>query len=220
MKSLFMQINIWRKVTIGLTGLGLAVFILLHMLGNLLLFAGDQAYNTYAHKLITNPAIIAMEALLLLIFTIHVIWALTLTFLNRQAKGVSPQKDSTNTLIHRTLWLQGVVILIFLILHLITFKYGPYYAVEYDGKMIRDLFRLVAEVFQSPVYVAWYIISLIILSFHLNHGLQASIRSLGFYNEKYTSKIQKFCLIYTLVVTVGFISQPLLFFIQGGSFGF
>ncbi len=220
MKSLFIKINIWRKATIGLTGLGLSVFILAHMLGNLLLFVGEKEYNIYSHKLINNPGIIVIETLLLLVFAIHVIWALALTFFDKQAKGASPQKDSMNTLIQKTLWLQGIVILIFIIIHLITFKYGPYYKAEYDGQTVRNLFRLVSEVFQKPIYIVWYILSLVILSFHLNHGLQASIRSLGFYHEKYTPRIQKICLAYTLIVTLGFISQPLyVFFVQGGGFG-
>ena len=220
MKSFFMN-NIWRKVTIGFTGLGLALFVLVHMSGNLLLFVGEREYNLYAYGLKNIPGFFLAEIGIMLAFAIHVIWALALVFYNKKAKGGAPEKDSVNSLIHKTLWIQGIIILTFLVLHLITFEYGTYYEVEYDGKKVRNLFLLVTEVFQSPSYVLWYIFSLIILSFHLNHGLQAALRSLGFYHEKYNSKIKIFCLAYTLVVTLGFISQPLYVFLsQGGFLGF
>ena len=221
MRSFFAKINIWRKFTIGLTGLGLAGFLLFHMLGNLTLYLGEEAYNTYSHRLNSIPGIEVVKILLLLIFAIHAVWALALAFLNYQAKGSSPQKDSTNTFVHKTLWLQGTIILVFVILHLSNFKNGPSYPIEYDGTKMRDLSRLVIEVFQNPVQVFWYVLSLIILSFHLNHGLQASFRSLGFYHEKYTPTLQTLGLIYTVVIILGFISLPLyVFFFQGVQIGF
>ena len=213
--------NVWRKATIGLTGLALALFILVHMLGNLFLFVGEKEYNLYAYGLKNLPGFFIAEIGVMLSFAIHVIWTLSLAFYNKKAKGGAPQKDSTNSLIHKTLWIQGIIILTFLVFHLITFEYGPYYEIEYDGKKVRNLFLLVTEVFQKPAYILWYIFSLVILSFHLNHGLRASFRSLGLYHEKYNSKIQIFCLAYTLIVILGFISQPVYVFLsQGGFLGF
>ncbi len=66
---------------------------------------------------------------------------------------------------HRTLFAQGLILLVFVILHLITFKYGPHYSVNYGSGDIRDLFRLIVEVFQEPGYVAWYLVALFILEF-------------------------------------------------------
>ena len=133
-------------------------------------------------------------------------------FIKQTKKGAV--NDSATQLIHKTLWIQGGIILIFVILHLITFKYGSIYWVEYDGQRIRDLFQLVAEVFQKPIYTAWYLFCLLILSFHLAHGLKASIRSVGFYSPW----IDKVSLVYSIIVTLGFISQPLyfLFFYSSG----
>ena len=213
MKSTFLKISIGRKILVGVTGIGLALFVLMHMLGNLLLFVGEKPYNMYSDSLIHNPLLIFFEIGLLILFFTHIFWALFLTVQNYLAKGVLV-KDSTNSLIHKTLWLQGVVIFIFVILHLITFKYGTYYHVEYDGKNVRNLFLLVSEVFQKPSYVIWYIFCLLALFTHLNHGLQASLRSLGFDQE---SLIQKAGLTYSLIVTLGFISQPLYFLFLYGN---
>ncbi len=208
MKSIFLQSTVWRKVFIGLTGLGLAFFILIHMSGNLLLFVGEKSYNMYSHTLISNPLTLFFEIGLLLTFIIHILWALALAVHNRRTKGSSVEKDSANSLIHKTLWIQGVIILIFVILHLITFKFGTSYTAIYEGQEVRDLFRLVNEVFQKPLYVIWYLFSLLILAFHLNHGLQASLRSLGFYHK---TSLQRIGLIYSLIVTLGFMAQPVYF---------
>ena len=211
MKSFFLS-AVGRKFTIGLTGIILAGFAGAHMMGNLLLFAGPKSYNIYSHTLINHPLTLIIEIVLLASFVIHSLWAVTLTLFNRQKKG--PADHSATQLIHKTLWIQGVIIFVFVILHLITFKYGSVYWVEYDGQRIRDLFQLVAEVFQKPVYTAWYLLCLLILSFHLAHGLKASIRSIGFYSPL----VDKISLIYSAVVTLGFVSQPLyfLFFYSSG----
>ena len=208
MKSVFLQTTVWQKVFVGLTGLGLAFFILIHMLGNLLLFVGAKSYNMYSHQLINNPLTLFFEIGLLLLFVVHIFWALGLTVYNKKKKGSSAVKDSANSLVHKTLWIQGIIILTFVILHLFTFKYGTHYTVIYEGQEIRDLFRLVEEVFQKPLYAVWYLFSLLILAVHLNHGLQASLRSLGFYQKPY---LQRIGFVYSLIVTAGFMAQPIYF---------
>ncbi len=208
MKSVFLRTTVWQKVFVGLTGLGLAFFILIHMLGNLLLFVGAESYNMYSYQLINSPVTVFFEIGLLFLFIIHILWALGLTLYNRKRKGPSAVKDSANSLIHKTLWIQGTIILTFVVLHLFTFKYGTHYTIMYEGQEVRDLFRLVKEVFQKPLYVAWYLFSLLILAVHLNHGLQASLKSLGFYQESYLRKVG---FIYSLIVTAGFMAQPIYF---------
>ena len=190
MKSFFITSTVGRKLIIGLTGLILMLFIGVHMAGNLLLFVSPKAYNLYSHALISNPATIVIEILLLMSFAFHVLWALAITVYNKQKKGVVHKRLSGHW-IHKTLWVQGVIIFVFVVLHLVTFKYGTLYEVQYDEVVVRDLFRLVAEVFQKPIYVIWYLLCLVILGFHLSHGLKASIRSLGFYHDRYTPVIDK-----------------------------
>ena len=75
------------------------------------------------------------------------------------------------------------------ILHLITFKFGTLYTATYGDAEIRDLHRLVIEVFQSPIYVAWYILSLIALGVHLSHGVASAFKTLGFFNKSSFSVI-------------------------------
>ena len=109
----------------------------------------------------------------------------------------------------------GSIVLFFIIYHLITFKWGPVYTIEYAGESMRDLHRLVIEVFSSPAYVAGYVVCLVLLGIHLSHGVSSIFQSLGLNHPKYTPTIKKVGWLYALVVAGGFISQPIyVFFCQ------
>ena len=207
--------TIGRKQMVGVAGLGLSLFVLVHMAGNLLMFVGAEAYNKYAHALTSNPFIYAAEAGLISIFMIHLVIAILLTLKNREAKGssyaVSPKKN-TASFASKTMWAQGVIILAFVVLHLRTFKYGPIYDVSYDGVVMRDIFKLMVEVFSSPYYVFFYFGVLLLLGLHLSHGLASSFQTLGLNGPKYDDKIKKIGHAYAALVTLGFISQPFYVF--------
>jgi succinate dehydrogenase / fumarate reductase cytochrome b subunit len=146
--------------------------------------------------------------------------AVILTIENRKARGsryaVTPKGDKGGSLASRTMAAQGSLILAFVILHLITFKYGTYYETTVNGVAMRDLHRLVIEVFHQPGYVVWYSVALIILGFHLRHGVQSVFQSFGFKNDHYANLIQKTAIAYAAIVAIGFLSQPFyVFFIAG-----
>lgn len=202
----------------GVTGLGLAFFVLSHMAGNLLIFVSPEAYNMYGHNIVSNPLIYVAEAGLLIMFFAHLINAFVLKIRNKGARsqgydqGVNGEKGidfASKTMIHT-----GIVIGIFAVLHLITFKYGTVYTVTYDGEEIRDLARLMVEVFMQPGYVAWYVFSLICLGFHLSHGVASAIKTLGFNHPRYNDRIELISKAYGWIVAFGFISQPLYIFLN------
>lgn len=212
-KPCFFRSSIGKKYIMGATGLGLSLFVLMHLLGNLGLFVSAEAYNKYSHALVSNPVIYLAEAGLLGIFAFHLINGICLTFQNKRARpqryamitqGEKAVSHASRTMIHT-----GIVVFIFTIYHLVTFKYGPYYEVTYNGVTMRDLQRLVVEVFQSPAYVVGYIIALLALGHHLSHGVQSAFQSLGFNHPKYNCSIKRFGFVFALLVTLGFISQPL-----------
>ncbi len=213
--------TIGQKQVIGLTGLGLCGFVLVHMVGNLLILVGPQAYNEYSHALISNPLIYLAEAGLLLMFLAHLVIASVISFANWRARdsryAVPPNGDKGTSLLKRTLWFQGLLILVFLILHLITFKYGTHYTANYGKGDIRDLHRLAIEVFHQPGYVIWYIVALLTLLFHLSHGLPSSLQTFGIYQPRFQYGFKVAGWTYALIVGVGFIVQPLyVFFIYQG----
>ena len=210
--------TIGRKQLVGVAGLLLAGFVLTHMLGNMLLFVGPQAYNEYSHKLTSNPLIYVAEAGLVLFFFAHAFVALALQLRNWASRdtryAVIPNGEKRTSMVKRSLWFQGIVIFVFAVLHLLTFKFGTLYSVNYGEGDIRDIHRLVLEVFQSPGYVVWYIISLILLGLHLGPGVASSFQTLGFNHPKYTPKIKAGSIAFAWLVTIGFIIQPIYVYLM------
>lgn len=205
--------SVGQKQLMAISGLGWSVFVLMHMLGNLLILGGAEIYNKYSHALISNPAIILFEIGLLTLLLTHIFYGIRTTIDNLKARKqqymVSPSPPKSSSLSSRTMIYQGVVILVFVILHLIHFKFGTEYTTTYGNVEMRDLFRLVAETFQSPLYVGFYVLSVFILGFHLSHGLSSSLQSLGFYHDKYQIVVQRLSLTYGLVIALGFSIAPL-----------
>jgi succinate dehydrogenase / fumarate reductase cytochrome b subunit len=197
----------------GISGLIWAGFVLAHMAGNLLIFVGHDAYNAYGHALTSGKIIYVAEAVLVLALITHVYMAISLTAANRSAKGsryaVAASGKKRVTLASRTMAIQGSLVLVFIILHLITFKYGPHYETNVDGVPMRDLARLMVEVFQQPGYVIWYVIALVILGFHLKHGVGSTFQSLGLMEGSYRDLWRKLSITYGIVIALGFIAQPL-----------
>lgn len=222
MKSIsYFRSTIGSKQLMGLAGLGFALFLFTHMAANMLILFDPRAYNLYSHALISNPLIYFAEAILVVIFVYHSVKGTLLTVRNWKARekgyAIPASGEKKTSLITKTMWAQGLVILAFLILHLATFKFGTLYETQYDGEAVRDLHRLVLEVFSHPGYVVWYLLSLVLIGFHLSHGMSSIFQTLGVRHPKYTPLIRVGGWIYTLVVVGGFISQPLyVFFIHKG----
>lgn len=215
----FLGSTVGKKYIMGITGLIWAGFVLTHMAGNLLIFVSADAYNAYGHALTSGNLIYVAEIVLVLALIAHVYSAISLTKHNREAKqtryAVAAKGQKRVTLASRTMAIQGSLILAFVILHISTFKYGTYYETTVNGVVMRDLARLMVEVFQSPAYVVWYLVSLILLGFHLTHGVGSTFQSLGLMNGSYREGLRKLSLTYGVIVALGFIAQPLyLFFIH------
>jgi len=214
--------SIGRKYLMGIAGLVWTGFVLGHMLGNLTLFISAEAYNRYGHAIVTNkPLLYATEGALIGSILIHVIIGVWLTLQNKKANsgkykvgGSAKKKASTAS---KTMIWQGSLLLAFIIYHIITFKLGTEYLINYDGVEMRDLHRLIVEVFQDPLYVFGYVFCLLLLGLHLSHGLGSAFQSVGFNHPRYTPLIKKASIAYGFVVALGFIAQPLyVYFIYEG----
>src|SRR5687768_6460911 len=130
MKTL-LKSTIVRKQIVALTGLALSGFVLMHMSGNCLMFFGPAVYNEYSHKLITNPLIYVAEVGLVAMFLIHIVLAVGLTLENRKARPVAPgaipsAHEKRARFGSKSMVLTGILVFVFLVLHLITFKFGTY----------------------------------------------------------------------------------------------
>jgi succinate dehydrogenase / fumarate reductase cytochrome b subunit len=190
------------------------------MAGNLLLFCGPETYNEYSYKLVHNPLLLPAEIGLLLAFVLHVYLACKLTLENRAARPLAPANgggsgEKAARFGSKSMILTGILVFVFVILHLITFKWGTYYEATYGGTEMRDLYRLAVEKFSSPLYVGWYLFSLVILGIHLSHGFSATFQSLGF-NSVRRCGVKKVGYAFAAIVAFGFISQPIYLFLTGG----
>lgn len=220
MEKPFFLTSIGKKYLMGLTGLVWSGFVLGHMAGNMLMFYSADAYNKYGHALTSGAMIYAIETVLVLCLITHVICAVSLTLENRAARGsqryaMTPNGSKGASLASRTMAIQGSIILAFVILHIATFKYGTYYETTVDGVVMRDLHRLLVEVFQQPGYVVWYLVALVFLGFHLSHGVGSIFQSLGLKNNANEKWIQRLGWIYGLIVAGGFLAQPIYCFVRG-----
>lgn len=216
----YLMSSIGRKQLMALTGLAWSLFVLTHMAANLLILFDAEAYNKYSHALISNPFIYVAEAGLVLMLLIHVVNGVMVTIGNRSARplkyAMTPSGDKAPRFQSKWMAYHGTLLLVFLIWHLVTFKYGTVYTVTYDGVEMRDLHRLVLEVFQSPFYVGFYVACMVAVGFHLSHGFYSSFATLGLYHPRYSPMIDKFGYLYAVIVAAGFMSQPIYVFFLAG----
>jgi len=182
----FYRSAIGKKLLTGVTGLALATFVLVHMLGNLLLFLGRQPYNAYAHHLASlGPLLYAIEGVLLVAVLLHGAIGVEIYVGKRRARADHYQvyqsvgKDSYQSVSSRTMIISGTVLAGFLVAHLATFKFGPYYPTDLNGETVRDLARLVVEVFHKLPYTLGYSMVLGLLGLHLRHGIWSAFQSIG-----------------------------------------
>ncbi len=174
--------SVGTKILIGLTGLALFLYVLLHIAGNLLIFLGPNIFNNYSHLLLSNPLIPMIEIGLLLIFLVHVYKTAKMYLANQQARPVKYERKayaglpSRKSLASSTMILSGLWMLAFIAIHVRTFKYGP----EYEAANgVRDLYRLEMENFGSPLTVAFYVLTMLVIGSHLWHGAVSGFQSLG-----------------------------------------
>jgi succinate dehydrogenase / fumarate reductase cytochrome b subunit len=214
----FLSSSVGTKILIALTGLGFAAFLVTHLAANLLVVADPHGYNAYSHRLISNPLIYIAEGGLVVLFLVHAFKAVLMTLRNREARGggYAMKKraghTSRKTLASTTMILSGIWLLLFVVIHLKTFKFGPWYETP-DG--MRDLSRLVHEVYREPFHVAFYVLSMVVVGLHLSHGLSSAFRSMGLEHPRYDALIRGTGLTVAIVMAAAFALIPLVIYFGG-----
>lgn len=211
--------TIGSKILIALTGLGLAVFLVGHLAGNLLFLAGPDAFNNYSHALISNPLIYLVEIGLLGVFFVHVAKTIAIVLANRAARPTpyavrrwakSKSPRSRKSLASSTMIVTGAITALFVVTHLATFKFGRYYE---SPEGIRDIYRLQLEIFSSPVYVGFYLLAMGVIFFHLWHGLSSAAQSLGVEHPTWTPRVLVAGKVLAAVLAGGFFIIPIYTFL-------
>jgi succinate dehydrogenase / fumarate reductase cytochrome b subunit len=208
--------TVGTKLLIGLTGLALFVYMILHLIGNALFFAGPETFNKYSHALISNPLIVPIEIGLLLIFLLHVYKAITNYFGNAAARPVNYTEKayaghtSRKSVASSTMIFSGLLTLLFVMIHVKQFKYGAWYEIASGSDTVRDLARLEIEVFRNPVWVAFYVVCTLVVGLHLRHGIASGFQSIGLDHPTYTRQLTTWGLLLAILIGGGLALIPVI----------
>lgn len=217
--------SIGKKFLLGITGLSWVIFIIEHLIGNLtLLLSNPGPFNKYTYFLSNfGDLLYVLEGVFALSLLIHMFYAVKVTFgnlkarsvkykIHRKAKGPSKRGFATASMIYT-----GVLLIIFLVIHINNFKYGTYYTTVIDGHEARDLYKTVYEYFASLPNVIYYVIMMVLLGTHLSHGAWSAFQSLGLNGKRFTPFIYKTGFVLAVILAVGFIWIPIQVHIMGGA---
>src|SRR5262245_19282367 len=175
----FFSSSVGTKILIGVTGLTLFLYLVIHIAGNLVVFLGPAAFNKYAYVLEGNPLLPIVEIGLLLVFLLHVFETVKMFLDNQQARPVRYRmkkfagRPSRRTIASSTMIASGLWLFLFIIIHVKAFRYGVEHPWPAGG---RDLYRLEMENFTSPLTVAFYVVSMVVVGSHLWHGVSSGFQ--------------------------------------------
>ena len=192
--------SIGKKLMMAITGLFFCVFLVLHLAGNLTIYMGKDAFNSYAEHLHSlGPLLILAEWGLLIFAIIHISSGLLLFYQNFKAR---PTRYAVNkraggrTLGSATMPYTGVILLLFVIIHLFNF--------HFVDKTHTTIFQIVSNAFAQPSYVLIYTFAMITAAVHVSHGFWSAFQTLGANHPKYTPLLRGLSLVFCLIVGIGF----------------
>jgi succinate dehydrogenase / fumarate reductase cytochrome b subunit len=216
-----------KKILMGLSGLFLSGFIVVHLIGNIALFYPDKdPFNKYAHFLMSLGGLLYLaELILAALFLGHFIYAIMVTWQNwssgkpgRYAVVTNQGHPSRKTWASTTMIYTGIIIMVFLVLHLLHFKYGPVimYTTK-DGMYIRDLYTLVHQFYGNIWNALFYMVVMVLLGFHLSHGFWSAFQSLGISHPVYTPLLYGLGYLFAIIMGFGFFVIPVWSYFTGGA---
>jgi succinate dehydrogenase / fumarate reductase cytochrome b subunit len=169
-----------KKVVMGVTGLIGIGFVILHSVGNLLVFSGPEAINSYSHFLKSNGELLwTLRIVLIVAVILHVIAAVQLTRQSRAARpiGYARRESEVATIASRTMRWGGALLLVFIVLHILHFTTGT---VTPAGVFTPgDVYANIVLSFRIWWVALLYVLAMVALGFHIVHGAWSSVRSLG-----------------------------------------
>jgi succinate dehydrogenase / fumarate reductase cytochrome b subunit len=209
----FYRAAIGKKFVMGVTGLLGIGFVIGHMAGNLLVFRGPEAINAYAHFLQSTGELLWIVRLVLIgAVVLHVIAAYQFTMQNRAARPHSyvKREPQVSTLASRTMRLGGLLLLIFIPLHILHFT-NPGWR-PYGGFNHEDVYTKLVTSFRVWWVTLFYVASMIALGLHLYHGAWSSVRSIGLSQPSPKPLHRTVALAVAAIVWIGFTVVPVAIF--------
>ena len=196
--------SVGKKILMAVTGFCLIGFLAVHLLGNVMAFAGADAFNGYAAKLHSlQPYFTVFNIGLLAIGLIHIVFGVILFFENLSAR---PRRYKVyknpggRTIGSNTMPYTGALIILFVILHLLKFTFVD--------KADTPIFQLMAATFADPLYALMYVAAMLIVAVHISHGFWSLFQTFGINHPRYMPLIMKLGLVVTFVIGIGFGALP------------
>jgi len=202
--------SVGQKLLMALTGLSLCGFLVAHLLGNLNLFAGEEAFNGYAEKLHSlGPILAVAEIGLFAMFAAHLCLAISTAAMSRRARSQGYEEKQTkqsgfvlpNGGASNLMMVTGLVIFVYLVLHIVDMKLNLRGFAGEDNK-----FQLVRNVLSDPITGGFYVVALILLGVHLSHGVSSACQTLGINHGRWNPIIRVAGILFAWGVSLGFLS--------------
>ncbi len=198
--------SVGKKQLMAITGLLFLLFLVTHLLGNLSIYAGSAAFVSYAEHLhALGKLLLAAEVGMAVALIIHVTTALFLFIENRRARPVKYAMDKSGggrTISSQTMPYTGLLILGFIGVHLATFSH------HFVDQTSRNIFQIAEAVFSHNIFLAIYLLGVLLVAFHVRHGLWSAFQTVGASHPKYMPFIQKLSIVFAVIVAIGFGSLP------------
>ena len=197
--------SVGKKMLMAVTGMGLIGFLTVHLIGNVMAFAGAEAFNGYAAKLHSlQPYLSVFNIGLAVLGLVHIVIGTILFFENLKARPTRYEvykNPGGRTIGSNTMPYTGVLILIFVIFHLLKFTFVD--------KSITPIYQLMAATFTNSLWVLLYVAAMIIVAVHISHGFWSMFQTFGINHPHHMPLIIKLGLLVTFVFGIGFGILPI-----------
>jgi len=217
----FLRSTVFTKIVMAITGLLIIGFLIGHMLGNLLMFAGPEKINAYALGLKNlGPLLWIVRIAMITAFGLHIWSSIELASRNKIARPIQydTKKSLKSTFASRTMLVSGLAILFFVIYHLLHYTFGiiqpnTYYAggyrMEATGEIVHHVYNMVVAGFQNPFIALSYVFALIFMASHVSHATSSAFQTLGVTNPNITKITSKIGPALAGLFLVGYLSIPI-----------
>ena len=182
--------SVGMKLLIGITGLALFLYLIIHVSGNTLVMVGPEAFNGFHAMMTANPLLPLIESGLLLVILLHIYKTVVMFLRNQQARPVRyamkrpAGKPSRKSLSSTTMIATGLWLLVFLVVHVRAFRFPPG-----GSDALHDLYALEMQNLNHPLVVLFYVLSMIVVWSHLWHGASSALQSLGLDHPRWTPRL-------------------------------
>jgi succinate dehydrogenase / fumarate reductase cytochrome b subunit len=210
--------SVTKKIIMGLSGIFLVLFLLVHCGLNALVFLNDggETFLHAAHFMGTNPLMRTLEIGLVIGFLVHIVDGLYLWYQNKKARPVDYNylnASKNSTWYSRSMGLLGTILLFFLIIHASDFWIPNRMNQFMTGEEI-NLFQKMSEEFKNPIIVLVYVFACFSLFWHLLHGFKSAFQSLGLNHNKYNGLIHNVGVLFSIIVPLLFAIMPVAFYLN------